>query len=118
MLSTIIGVLWIILGLFWLFRPEALKNRLKRKMNRRMKLTVYIFVLVFGVLLIGSVFKVRGILPKVIGIIGMLITIKVITLITSKTSEKFLEWWEGRPIVFFRVWALCMLAIGTALLFM
>ena len=117
MLSKILGTIWILLGILWLARPESLKNRLKKKTNRRMKRVVYGFVLVFGFLLIGSVFKTPGILAKIIGIIGLLLTIKAIILITSKASEKLLDWWAEKPLIFFRIWAAVLLAIGLMLMF-
>ncbi|MGB2706219.1 MAG: hypothetical protein WBC74_05145 [Candidatus Omnitrophota bacterium] len=116
MLSKALGIISIITGLWWLIRPEALQNRLKRKMNRKLKFTVYMFIIIFGFLLIGSVLGARGILPKVVGIIGMVITIKGILLITSKTSEKISDWLAGKPLQFFRIWALAILAIGIMLI--
>ena len=116
MFSKIVGTISIITGLLWLLRPEALKNRLKKKMNRKLKLTVYVFIIIFGFLLIGSVLGARGILPKIVGIIGMVITIKGILLITSKTSEKMSEWVANKPLQFFRIWALAVLTIGIMLL--
>ncbi len=117
MLSKILGIIWIIFGALWFFRPEGLKNRLKRKMSRRMRRTVYVFILIFGFLLMGSVFKAHGVLPKVVGIIGIIITIKAILLITSKTSEKIFGWWAERPLTFFRIWALFVFATGLMLMF-
>ena len=117
MLSRILGTIWIILGLLWLIKPEGLKNRLKKKLNRRMRKVVFGFILVFGFLMIGSVFKVPGILPKIVGIIGMLIAIKAIILLMSKASEKIFDWWAERPIMYFRICALIILAIGLMLMF-
>ncbi|MFC1480195.1 hypothetical protein ACFL5Y_01960 [Candidatus Omnitrophota bacterium] len=117
MLSKILGVIWIFLGVAWLVKPEMLKNRLKKKMSRRMRMVVNVFILVFGFLLIGSVIKTPGFITKVIGIIGLILTIKAIMLITSKTSEKVFEWWASRPIIFFRGWALFVLITGLMLMF-
>jgi hypothetical protein len=116
MLTKILGVIWILLGVLWFFKPEMLRNRLKKKMNRKMKWIVFGFVVMFGFLMIGSVFKAPGILPKVIGIIGMILVIRAIILVTSKTSNKMFEWLEGRPLKVFRIWALLFLAIGLAML--
>ena len=115
MLSKILGAVWIVLGVVWLIKPEILKNRLKRKMTRRMRWVVYGFILMFGFLIVGSVLKVPGILSKVVGIIGMIIAIKAIILITSKTSEKLFDWWAERPLKYFRIWALFIIAIGVML---
>lgn len=117
MLSKVIGVIWIILGAVWLTRPEILKARLRKKMSRKIRLIVYGFIMVFGFLLIGSVIKAHGFLPKIIGLVGMIITIKAILLITSRTSERVLAWWAEKPLTFFRIWGLFILVIGLMLMF-
>ncbi|GEM_PF-1247413 len=117
MLARILGIIWIGLGLLWLFKPESLKNRLQRKMNRRIMFVVYGFLLVFGFLMTGSVIKTPGLVPKVIGVLGMVLAIRAIILITSKTSEKIFEWWGNRPPGFYRTCALFMLIIGTMMIY-
>ena len=117
MLSKILGAIWILLGVFWLIKPEILRERLKRKMNRRIKWIIYGFVLAFGFLMMMSAFKTHGLLAKIIGIASMVIAIKVIMLITSKASEKMFEWWGGRSLKFFRIWALIIIGLGVMLIF-
>ena len=118
MLTKILGVIWILLGVLWLIKPEMLKKRLKKKMNRKIKWIVFGFVVMFGFIMIGSVFKTPGVLPKIIGIIGMILVIKGIILVTSKTSDRIFGWLEDRPLKIFRIWALVFLAIGLAMLFL
>lgn len=115
MLSKILGVVWILLGLWWVIKPEALKNRLKRKMSRRVRWTVFAFVFVFAFSMMGSVFKVPGLGAKIIGVIGLVIAIRAIMFITSKTSEKVLEWWGSRSLAFLRGWAVFVLVTGIML---
>jgi len=115
MLSRILGIITIFTGLLWLVKPEILKNRLKKKMNRKLRLAIFGFVVAFGFLIIGAVFKIPGVLPKIAGIIGLIIAIKGILVITSKASERMLEWLGGKPIIFFRVWAAFILATGLIL---
>ena len=116
MLSSILGAISIIAGALWLFKPDSLKNRLKRKMSRKLKFVVYIFVIVFGFLIIGSVIGAKGILPKVVGILGLIIVIKGILLFTSKASEKISDWLAAKPLVFFRILAFIVLAMGIMLI--
>ncbi|MBL7156906.1 MAG: hypothetical protein ISS92_01955 [Candidatus Omnitrophica bacterium] len=116
MLSNILGTISIITGLLWFFKPEGLKNRLKKKMNRKLRFIVFGFIIVFGFMIIGSVIGTPGFLPKLVGIIGIIIAIKGILLLTSKTSEKISDWLGERPLVFFRIWALVVLAIGMMLI--
>jgi len=117
MLSKILGIIWIILGVLWLVKPRMLKDRLKKKMSRKMRRVVYGFIIIFAFLLIGSVIKAHGVTPKIIGIIGMVLAIKAILLITSKTSEKIFDWLTERSLKFFRIWALLILAVGVLLMF-
>ena len=112
MLSKIVGIIWLMLGVFWLIKPGSLKKRLGRKMSKKVKRIVYGFVLIFAFLMVGSVMKAPGMLAKIIGIIGMVMAIKAIMLITSKTSETVLTWWADKPIIVFRVWAGCLVIMG------
>jgi len=114
--ARIIGVIWVILGLLWLIKPEALKNRLKRKIGRRMKWTIYGFLIVFGVIIMGSVLKSPGVPAKVVGIIGAILAIKGILLFFSKASDGLWQWWAGRPLIYFRLQALLILAVGIFLI--
>lgn len=116
MLSKIVGIIWLMLGVFWLIKPGSLKARLGRKMSKKVKRIVYGFVLLFAFLMVGSVMKVPGILAKILGIIGMVMAIKAIMLITSKTSETVSSWWVDKPIIVFRVWAGCLVVMGILML--
>ncbi len=118
MLAKILGFIWIIVGTIWTAKPAMLKNRLQRKMGRRMRRIVFAFLLVFSFVLIGSAIKAPGILAKIVGIIGMLLAIKVMIMITSKASDKIFEWLSERSLVYFRVWGLFVLATGIMLMFL
>ena len=117
MLTKILGIIWVVLGMWWLLKPEALKKRLKRKMSRRLKWTIYGSVLAFALILIGSVMRTPGIIPKIIILIGAILAIRVITLFAAKTADKVLDLWADRPLNFFRIWALVTLATGIMLIY-
>jgi len=116
MLSNIIGYISILLGVLWFIKPEALRNRLKKKINRKMKWVIYGFIIVFSIFLIGSAIKAQGLIMKIIALVGMFIAIRIIMMITSKTSEKMLEWLATRPVIFFRIWALFVILFGIMLI--
>ena len=115
MLSNILGTISMLTGVLWLIKPEILRNRLKKKMNRKIKWTIYGFILAFSVILIRSAFKVDGFLMKLVAIIGMVVAIRIIAALTSKASEKVLAWWGNKPLIFFRVWALFVILFGLML---
>ncbi|MBD3380025.1 MAG: hypothetical protein GF408_06160 [Candidatus Omnitrophica bacterium] len=115
MLTNIIGLIWIVAGLLWTIWPGKLKERLGRKITKRMRRVVFGFIIVFGFSLIVSIFKTPGIAGKLIGLTGMVLAIKGIMLFTSRASGKMLEWWSERPVIVFRVQGIVVLAIGIAL---
>jgi len=117
MIAKIIGWTWIMLGIFWLIKPEGLKNRMKKKTGRRTKRVIYAAILMMAFYMIGSAFGAPGMLPKIIAIIGMIMVIRVIIMITSKTSEKIFDWWTNKPSIIFRIWALVFLMIGASMVF-
>ncbi|NQT23228.1 MAG: hypothetical protein HQ579_07340 [Candidatus Omnitrophica bacterium] len=116
MFSKIVGIIWIILGGLWALKPQILKNRLKKKMTRKIKWIVYGFIIVFGLILLGSVIKAPGAVAKIAGFIGIIIAIRVMVLLTTKTSEKAINWWAEKPLIVFRIWGLVIFVIGVMLI--
>lgn len=117
MLSRILGIIWMLVGTVWVIKPAMLKNRLTRKMSRRMWFIVMGFIIVFGAVTLGSVFKAPGIVPKIMGLVGLIIAVKAVLFMLSKTSQKVGEWLGGRPLVFFRIWAIFIFLLGATLVF-
>ena len=115
-MAKILGIIWVALGILWSAKPQLLRNRLMKKMNRKMRWAVYGFILMFIFLLIGSIIKAQGLLPKIVGLIGTVVVVKGILLIISKTSEKMSGWWAKRPLIFFRIWGLIILIAGILLI--
>ncbi len=114
-MARILGIIWIILGILWAAKPAILRDRLRRKMSRKIKWTIYGFLLAFGILMVGSVIKIPGIFAKIVGLLGVVLVIKSIVLMLSKTSEKLWEWWLKQPLVIFRLQALLLIVIGIML---
>ena len=117
MLIKILGIIWVILGILWVAKPQILRNRIKKKMLRKIKWIVFGFVLVFGLSIIGSIIKAQGLFLKVIGVIALIVIIKSLLLVTSKTSEKMLGWLQESPLQLFRLWGFFIFAMGVMLVF-
>ncbi len=115
-MAKILGIIWLILGIIWLIKPEVLKNRLKRKMNRKIRFTVYGSLIIIGIFMIGSILKAPGLIPKIIGVLGAVLIVKAVLLLLSKASEKMWEWWAGQPLIFFRLQAIVFIVIGLMLI--
>ncbi len=116
MFAKILGIIWVILGVLWLVKPEALKMRMKKKMTRKTRRIVLAFILGFCFLLIGSIMKIPGVLSKVIGIAGLIMIVRMILKFTSKASEKALDWLLNRPALFYKIFAIVIIIIGLTLI--
>ncbi|NQS99653.1 MAG: hypothetical protein HQ595_01100 [Candidatus Omnitrophica bacterium] len=116
MLSNILGIIWILLGLLWILKPQMLRRRLIKKTNRKIKWAVFIFTIVLAFSLIGTVFKAEGILLRVVGLVGIFLAVKAIFLLTAKSSTKLADWANKRALVFFRTWGVVVLLLGIFLL--
>ncbi|MBU1853713.1 MAG: hypothetical protein KJ957_06700 [Candidatus Omnitrophica bacterium] len=112
MFFRIIGLLWIILGIWWIMRPQTLRRRFTRKVKKtRRKLLFLIIILVAGLFLSAAKYT-HGILANVFLIAGILGIIKAIFFITSKSAERILDWWVEKPLWLWRLWAACFVLIG------
>ena len=116
MFIKIIGTFWTVFGIFWLIKPASLKTRLEKKMGRKIKFIVYVFVIVFGILMLASVIRAPGWLSKLVGLLGIVITIYIIRLLTNRTSGQILLWLGKKPVPFFRALALAVTIIGIMLM--
>ncbi|MEA3328863.1 MAG: hypothetical protein U9Q08_03945 [Candidatus Omnitrophota bacterium] len=116
MVADILGTIWVLLGLLWIIKPRMLRNRLAKKMNRKMRWIVYGFIIMLAFSLLGVVMKAQGIPLKIAGSIGILIAVKGILTVKSKASEKIAGFWTDRPLVFFRIWGGIILVSGVLLI--
>ncbi len=117
MFAKILGLLWAVLGLVWLIKPQSLRERIKKKMARKIKWIVLGFVVVFCFSIIGSIIKADELYLKVVGVVALIVAARLILLATTRTSEKIFSWWQGRPLIFFRLSGLFILIMGVALFF-
>lgn len=112
MIANILGTIWVLLGILWILKPQMLRNRLTKKMNRKMRWTVYGLSAILVFSLLGVVIKAPGAFLKIAGLIGIFIVVKIILSITSKTSEKIADFLAKKPLAFFRIWGIVVLASG------
>ncbi|MBD3295934.1 MAG: hypothetical protein GF392_01030 [Candidatus Omnitrophica bacterium] len=117
MFVKILGVLWCAVGIFWLSRPESLRRWVRKRTGRRFRRMAIVAILVAGLTLVGAVFRVPGVPAKIIMLAGLIMTIRAIQLITTRTSERVYNWFDGRSVRFFRIWALCVTGLGVLMIF-
>ena len=116
MLYHIIGAFLTAIGILWFIKPEMLRKRLQKKMTRRLKWIGYLFIFVFGCSLLFSALKTEGLLVKAAGIAGLMIAVNIMNLLITKSSKGIAAWWQHRPTVFFRIWAVVIFSAGLVMI--
>ncbi len=117
MLSKIAGVITIFCGLLGTINPRSFKSRLCRKMSFRLKFVVYGFIVIFAMFILVSMVNAQGMPAKIAGLGGLIITIKTIMFVTSKSTEKLEVWLGSKSLNFFRSCAFIFLIMGLMLFF-
>ncbi len=116
MLLKILGWFWITGGILFLWKPEWLRNRLKKKSVKTVRRFLFSLILCVSVLLIKGAWGVPGILAKIILVLGMIGIMKAFYLLKAKTASVIIDWFVNQPAVFFRIAAAVHLIIGVVLL--
>jgi hypothetical protein len=118
MLTTIAGIIWIILGAGLLWRPQAVTRRIEKKGRKAFTRVL----LVIGVSIIGALcsfaFEYAGWLPKLIALAGMIIVIKLFLVARSKFGKHLAEHTKHLTLTHLRLIAVSYLVLGVCLLSM
>ena len=116
MITKILGTIWILLGILWTTKPQLLRKRLIKKINRKMRWIVYGFIVIFMFSLLGVVIKAQGLWLKIAGLLAISFAVKGILSITGKASDKISGFWSEKPLGFFRIWGVVILISGVLLI--
>lgn len=112
MFFRLVGLLWIVLGVWWIMRPQALKRRFRKKVKKtRRKILFLIVTSAVGLFLLAARYA-HGIIANIFLIMGILGAIKAVFFLTSKAADKAIDWWLEKPLWMWRLWAACFTAIG------
>ena len=76
-----------------------------------------LFILLFlcGGGLFTAARDVGGVLGVVLFVLGIIVLLKSLIFLRARTAEAVLAWWRDRPLWFYRVSALGMIAAGVEL---
>ena len=115
MFFKIIGWLWIILGIWWIMRPQGIKRRFTKMVKRSRRKVLFIAIILFGGFFFAAAKHAQGFIASILLILGVLAVLKAVFFMTSKASDKILDWWLERPLWLWRVWAGCLVLLGILL---
>jgi len=118
MFSKILGVLWCGIGIFWFIRPQSLRNWLKVKSLKKTRKWLFLILLSGGIYFISMTLKLKGIIAKVILILGIIVIIKGFLFLKYKTASKLIDFYTALPLRALRVFALIFTFVGLFIFFL
>ena len=115
MFFRIIGILWIVLGIWWIMRPQRLKRVFAKKLRKNRRRVLFFVIIILSVIFVSAARYTHGIFANILLIAGILGIIKAFFFLTSKASDRLLDWWLEKPLWFWRIWAGGFVLIGLLL---
>ncbi len=107
-----IGLLWIILGIWWIMRPQTIRRRFARKVKKTRRKVLFLIILVIAGLFLSAAKSAHGLLVNVLLVLGIIGIVKALFLLASKTGDRIIDWWAEQPLWMWRLWAGCFALIG------
>ena len=118
MVIKIIGWIWLTTGIVLVLIPGILRWQIQRKSKKIIRRYLFAAALLPAALLVAIGFKINGIVPKLVMIVGLFILIKIVFSFKSKAAEKVIDFLKKQPLMFFRLLALVQAVIGLAIVYL
>ncbi len=112
----IIGMGWIIMGIYFFFRSSSMKMWIHRKSRKIVRRGIVTLLLIGGLSLISIFPRIGGISGGIILVAGIITILKILLFINRKVSDKSLLLLEHIPETTFRISSIIMILIGVLIL--
>ena len=111
-LVSILGWAWILLGLWWIFRPAGIRKRFAKKYRKTLRwiLLAIFFALAGAIYSAGK--SLGGWSGTFLTVLSIIALIKGLFFLRGKMSDKILEWWSVQPDSVYRMAAAGLLILG------
>jgi len=116
MLLKFLGWFWVLSGILFLFNPEFLRHRLKKKSVRKIRRLFFALAVGLGLLLINATLGVPGLLAKILLVMGFIAILKGLFFLKAQAAEGIITWCLEQPIGFYRYWACGLIIFGAVIL--
>lgn len=115
MLVKIVGALWILGGLYFLWRPKAMLRKLQKKGVRYAKGALLGMGLVLGGSLVSFGFSHEGVLPKLLLVAGVIGIIRAFLMLKGSITVRIVATTLALPPWVLRVGAVVYIGVGVVI---
>ena len=103
---------WIILGVWWFFRPASIRRRFEKRFRKSARwLLLTAFVVVAGLVFAGSR-QIGGVIGVILAIVGCIALLKGLLLLHGRVSDRVLDTWSRQPDAVYRLAAADLFLLG------
>jgi hypothetical protein len=113
MLIKIIGWIWICSGLILVIAPGILRWQVQRKSNRIIKRYLLAIAIVIAILIYSIGSRISNVPAKVLTLVILLAFVRFVFILKARVLGRIVDFLKKQPIVFFRMWALAQLILGS-----
>ena len=114
-MTWLLGLLswaWILLGIWWFFRPAGIRRRFEKKYRRYARWALLIVFFAVAGVVYSAGRSMGGFMGTVLIVVAVIALIKGLLFAQGKVSDKVLDWWGNQPISTYRVAAAGLFALG------
>jgi len=110
-----VGILWIVLGIWWIMRPQVIRRRFSKKLRKARRKIIFLMAILVATLFFSAAKYAHGAMGNIFLIAAIIVVAKTVFFLTSKGAEKIIDWWAEKPLWMWRVLAGCFVLIGILL---
>lgn len=112
LIITILAWSWILLGVWWFFRPAGIRRRFEKRYRKYARwILVVVFFAVAGVAWsAGRSFG--GVIGTVLGVVAVIALLKGLLFLTGKASDTVLDFWGKQSDTTYRIAAAALFVLG------
>ena len=103
---------WIILGIWWFFRPAGIRRRFEKRYRKGARWLLLTVLIICAGILFAAGRQLGGFWGILLALLGVIAVLKGLLFARGKVSETVLEWWSRQPVWVYRVSATGLFVLG------
>ena len=103
---------WMILGVWWFFRPAGIRRRFEKRYRKGARLLLLTILAISAGILFAAGRRMGGVWGTLLAVLGVMAVLKALVFVRGTVSESVLDWWNRQPIWVYRVSAASLFLLG------
>ena len=115
LLLFILSWSWIILGVWWFFRPAGIKRCFEKRYRKSSRWLLLVVLVASAGVLFSAGRQVGGLWGTILAVLSVIAVLKGLLFVRGKISDTVLDWWSAQPTWVYRASAAALFLLGCLL---